>query len=179
MTLGRKHMEKSNLPELFRKSALAGVTLAALLAWAPPTEARVTRIVVDTKVSPAFGGASFGTAGQYETLAGRVFGELNPNDPHNTIINDIDLAPKNSRGNVEYMATFFLVKPIDMSKSSHLMWQDVPNRGGRITLDVASRNIGDMGLSSGWQGDNSGGTAQVPAPGNTNDYAVVDRKSVV
>src|SRR5205809_2993632 len=169
----QKHMERSNLPELFRKSALAGVALAAALAWAPSTEARVTRIVVDTKVSPAFGGASFGTAGQYETLAGRVFGELDPGDHHNTIINDIDLAPKNSRGKVEYMATFFLVKPIDMSKSSHLMWQDVPNRGGRITLAVASRNDGDIGLSSGWQGDNSGDTAHEPTPGNVNDWAVV------
>src|SRR6267378_2891190 len=167
----QKHMEKSNLPELFRKSALAGVTLAAALAWAPPTEARVTRIVVDTKVSPAFGGASFGTAGRYETLAGRVFGELDPGDHHNTIINDIDLAPKNARGKVEYMATFFLVKPIDMSKSSHLMWQDVPNRGGRITLAVASRNDGDIGLSSGWQGDNSGDTAHDLSAGN--DWAVV------
>src|SRR6266581_4941782 len=173
MTRGRKHMEKSNLPELFRKSALAGVTLAALLAWTSPTQARVTRIIVDTKVSPAFGGASFGTAGQYETLAGRVFGELDPNDPHNTIINDIELATRNPNGKVEYMATFFLVKPIDMSKSSHLMWQDVPNRGGRITLAAASRIDGDIGLSSGWQGDDSGDTAHQPAPGNTNDYAVV------
>jgi hypothetical protein len=147
--------------------------VAALLTCAPATQARVTKIVVDTKVSPAFGGALFGTAGQYETIAGRVFGELDPRDHHNTIINDIDLAPKNARGNVEYMATFFLVKPIDMSKSSHLLWQDVPNRGGRITLAGSSRNVGDVGLSSGWQGDNSGGTAQVPAPGNTNDYAVV------
>jgi hypothetical protein len=145
----------------------------ALLAWGTSVQARVTRIVIDVKTSPAFGGASFGAAGQYETLAGRVFGELDPRDQHNTIINDIDLAPKNARGSVEYMATFLLVKPIDMSKSSHLMWQDVPNRGGRITLGVPSRNDGDIGLSSGWQGDNSGGTAQVPAPGNTNDYAVV------
>jgi len=153
---------------------VTGLSLVlALLAWGVSAHARVTRIVIDVNTSPAFGRASFGTAGQYETLAGRVFGELDPRDQHNTIINDIDLAPKNARGNVEYMATFFLVKPIDMSKSSHLMWQDVPNRGGRITLDVGSRNVGDVGLSSGWQGDNSGGTAQVPAPGNTNDYAVV------
>jgi len=157
----------------FRGSVVIGIATAiAVLAWAPPTEARVTRIVVDTKVSPAFGGAAFGAAGQYETLAGRVFGELDPNDPHNTIINDIELAPKTG-GKVQYMATFFLVKPVDMSKSSHLMWQDVPNRGGRITLAAPSRRDGDVGLSSGWQGDNSGGTAQVPAPGNTNDYAVV------
>ena len=79
-------------------------------------------------------------------MAGRAFGELDPNDPHNAIINDIKLAPKNANGKVEYMATFFLVKPIDMSKSSHLMWQDVPNRGGRITLAPASRNDGDVGL---------------------------------
>src|SRR5206468_6541110 len=79
----------------------------------------------------------------------------------------------NAAGKVEYMATFFLVKPIDMAKSSPLLWQDVPNRGGRITLAAASRNDGDVGLSSGWQGDNSGETAQVPPPANDNDYAVV------
>ena len=163
-----------SVPQTFRKSALLGVTAAALLlALPPPTQARVTRLVIDTTVSPAFGGASFGAAGQYETIAGRVYGELDPNLPHNAIINDIQLAPKNANGRVEYMATFFLVKPIDMSKSSHLMWHDVPNRGGRITLAAASRNDGDIGLSSGWQGDNSGETAHQPAPGNTNDYAVV------
>jgi hypothetical protein len=136
-------------------------------------EARVTRIVIDTKVSPAFGGQSFGTAGQYETLAGRAFGELDPNDPHNSIITDINLAPKNANGRVEYTATFLLVKPIDMSKSSHLLWEDVPNRGGRITIGTFDRNNGDVGLSAGWQADNSGATVQTPAPNNTNDYAIV------
>ena len=67
-------------------------------------------------------------------------------------------------GKVEYVASFYLVKPIDMSKSSRLMWQDVPNRGGRITISAAHRNDGDIGLSSGWQGDNSGRT--VPADDN-------------
>jgi hypothetical protein len=158
-----------NRPNLFRKSVLLGITALALLAWAPPTQARVTRIIIVTKTSPAFGGQSFGAAGQYETLAGRAFGELDPGDPHNAIIQDIDLAPKNANGNVEYMATFFLVKPIDMSKSSRLMWHDVPNRGGRLTIVAASRMDGDVGLSRGWQGDNSGATV----PGPNNDYVVV------
>src|SRR5580700_6046997 len=70
---------------------------------------------------------------------------------------------------VEYTASFQLVKPIDMSRSSHLMWHDVPNRGGRITIVVGERNYGDVGLSSGWQGDNSGNTA----PGPNNDYVEV------
>src|SRR5438105_14341140 len=137
----------------------AGLAAASMLAaMAVTADARVTKIVIDTKVSPAFNGASFGSAGQYETLAGRAFGELDPNDPHNAIITDIRLAPRNAAGKVEYVASFFLVKPIDMSKSSHLMWQDVPNRGGRITISPAHRNDGDIGLSSGWQGDTSGRT---------------------
>src|SRR5947199_7504254 len=132
--------------------------------WVSPADAHVRKIIVDKKVSPAFNGQSFGPAGQYETLAGRAFGELDPTDPHNAIITDIKLAPRNANGRVEYVASFFLVKPIDMSRSSHLMWQDVPNRGGRITIPPASRNDGDIGLSSGWQGDHSGRT--VPADDN-------------
>ena len=140
------------------KRTATAVLLGVLLVWPQPAQAEVKKIVIDKKVSPAFDGASFGAAGQYETLAGRAFGELDPNDPHNAIITDIRLAPRNANGKVEYVATFFLVKPIDMSKSSHLMWHDVPNRGGRITIAPAERNFGDIGLSSGWQGDNAGST---------------------
>ena len=144
--------------------AVFALIVSLVSSWASPADAQVKKIVIDKKVSPAFNGQSFGPAGQYETLAGRAFGELDPNDPHNAIITDIKLAPRNANGRVEYIASFFLVKPIDLSKSSHLMWQDVPNRGGRITIPPASRNDGDIGLSSGWQGDNSGRT--VPADDN-------------
>src|SRR6266566_9112625 len=115
-----------------RSHWVLGATLALLLTWAPPAQAHVKKIVVEKKVSPAFDGASFGAAGPYETLAGRAYGELDPNDPHNTIITDIKLAPRNKNGKVEYTVSFFLVKPIDLSKASRLMWQDVPNRGGRV-----------------------------------------------
>ena len=140
-----------------------------LLVWTSSAQAEVKRIVIDRKVSPAFDGKSFGAAGQYETLTGRAFGELDPNDPHNRVITDIQLAQRNANGKVEYVATFFLVKPIDMTRSSRLMWHDVPNRGGRVTLAEVERALGDVGLSSGWQGDNSGATA----PGPNNDYVVV------
>src|SRR5215469_6736748 len=130
-----------------------------VLTMTAAAQARVTRIAIEKKVSPAFDGASFGAAGQYETLAGKAFGELDPNDPHNGTIQDIKLAPRNARGMVEYTATFQIVKPVDMSKASRLMWHDVPNRAGRITIVPIERGNGDIGLSSGWQGDNSGATA--------------------
>jgi hypothetical protein len=151
------------------KCARPACALAALLIAAAPAPARVTKIVIDTKVSPAFTGQSFGSAGQYETLAGHAFGELDPNDPHNAIIQDIKLAPRNARGMVEYTTSFQLVKPIDMTRSSGLLWHDVPNRGGRLTIVPAERALGDIGLSSGWQGDNSGRTV----PSAENDTVTV------
>jgi len=152
-----------------RAAPLTLVLVAATLALPSSVDARVKKIVVEKKVSPAFDGASFGPAGPYETFAGRAFGELDPKDPRNALITDIALAPKNAAGMVEYVASFYVVKPIDMSKASRLMWQDAPNRGGRITIGVPERNFGDIGLSSGWQGDNSGRTV----PGPDNDWVVV------
>lgn len=129
---------------------VAGLALAVALAWAPASDARVTKIIVDRPATPLAGDAS------YETITGRAFGELDPNDPHNALITDIEIAPRNANGNVEYIASFFIVKPVDMSKASGLMWHDVPNRGGRITITSDLRAQGDIGLSSGWQGDNAG-----------------------
>jgi hypothetical protein len=133
-------------------SALA---LAVAMAFAPASEARVTKIVID-KVAPLTGDAT------YETVTGRAFGELDPLDRHNEEITDLNLAPQNANHKAEYVASFFIVKPVDMSKSSGLLWHDVPNRGGRVTISSDLRAQGDIGLSSGWQGDNAGATV-VPA----------------
>jgi hypothetical protein len=152
-----------------RRSAGVTAIVAVVLAWTAQVHAEVKKIIIDRKVSPAFDGRAFGSAGQFETLAGRAFGELDPTDPHNRVITDIRLAQRNRNGKVEYVASFVLVKPIDMSKGSRLMWHDVPNRGGRITIGAAERAAGDVGLSSGWQGDNSGNTV----PGDNNDYVIV------
>ena len=142
------------LPKM-HKPVLASA-VAALLALSAPSEARVIRIVIDAT------GTLAGQDIAYETLTGRAFGELDPSDPKNALITDIDLAPKNANGKTEYIASFFIVKPVDMSRASGLMWHDVPNRGGRITITSDLRNSHDVGLSSGWQGDNAGATA-VPA----------------
>src|SRR5215467_6428023 len=134
-------------------SITLAVTLA--LAWAPATDARITRIVID-EIAPL--PPSTGQTIAYEKITGRAFGELDPHDRHNSIITDI-LSGTDHDGKVRYVASFFLVKPVDMSQASGFMWHDVPNRGGRITIAVAERNLGDIGLSSGWQGDNAGATA--------------------
>ena len=68
-------------------------TLVLTLFGAATIEARITRITIDQRISPAFNGASYGTAGQYETITGRAYGVLDPRDPANAIIQDLELAP--------------------------------------------------------------------------------------
>lgn len=93
---------------------------------------------------------TFGSAGDYELLRGRYYGELDPLDPRNTIITDIELAPRNARGWVEYSASFALAKPVDMSRFSGVLFYDVPNRGNGAARGDAD---GHVHLISGWQGD--------------------------
>ncbi len=138
------------------RAPLAACLAAAFAAWGPSVDARVTRIVIDTTTdlaNPAVPG------NLYQLVTGRAFGELDPNDPHNAIITDIQLAPRNANHDVEYIASFRIRKPKDMSTASGVMWHDVPNRGGDVALPNDSFAGGDAQLLSGWQGDNAGGTA--------------------
>src|SRR4051812_48651050 len=97
----------------------APLLTAAFLAAAVSAQARVTRIVVDVLESPTYGGQSFGTTGQYERLRGRIFGEIDPNNRRNAIIQDIQLAPRNAAGRVEYISSFTLLKPVNMAQGNH------------------------------------------------------------
>ena len=94
-------------------------------------QARVVRIVVERRESPAFAGREFAGVGRYEKIVGRAAGELDPNDPHNKLITDIQLAPRNARGMVEYETDFYLVKPVDAAKGNGLLFYHVANRGGK------------------------------------------------
>ena len=88
-------MQMRFYPKRLLLVALLGFT--AMLA-SMPASAKVKRIVIDKAKSdsPAYGGKSFGKVGQYEKIIGRAYGELDPNDPHNKIIQDIQFAPRNA-----------------------------------------------------------------------------------
>src|SRR5262245_41550908 len=77
--------------------------------------ARVVRLEI-TKGEPA--PARRQATMPYERISGKCYGELDPKDPKNALITDIQLAPRNARGMVEYVGTFSLMKPVDMSLSS-------------------------------------------------------------
>jgi len=85
-----------------RSTSAIAVAALTLFGGAPTAEARITGIVITAKTSPAFGG----NVGEYEQLDGTASGGIAPKDPLNAVIQDIKLAPRNSRGMVEYSMDF-------------------------------------------------------------------------
>ncbi len=112
------------------------IALAASVALAPMlAEARITRIAIDPALSqsPTFEGRTFGSVGAYEKLRGKAYGELDPRDPQNAVITDIELAPRNpATGKVEYSMDIYLLKPLDLGKGNHKLYMEVNNRGGKL-----------------------------------------------
>src|SRR5262249_12506561 len=121
----RRRRRYSSAPLPMRGQSMRTIAFAifAVLAIAPSlVEARIVSVTWDPArsqsptvfpgQSPTFGGLSFGTVGQYEKLRGTARGELDPNDRRNRVITDIQLAPRNANGMVEYSMDVFILKPI-------------------------------------------------------------------
>src|SRR5262249_32290236 len=121
--------------------SLLALSMGAVLVASPAAQARVTKLQITSKESPTFGGYAFKGVGAYEKIVGKAFGELDPKDPKNAVIVDLQLAPKNANGKVEYAFDFYILKPIDLSKGNHKVMYEPPNRG-RKTHAALNRGAG-------------------------------------
>src|SRR5687767_9442827 len=124
--------------------------LAAILfvsvTWSPAA-AEVVRIEVRTRADVAAGKA-FGATGPYEKLAGRMYFEVDPALAPNKIITDIDKAPRNARGRVEFSSDFFLLKPKQITRGNGTLLYEVSNRGGKGMLGFYNRATGSLNPTS-------------------------------
>lgn len=112
-----------------------------LLTFSFGTEAALARVVrVDvTSRSDVMGGMAFGLAGPYEKVSGILRFAVSPQNPRDRATVDLDLAPRNATGEVEFSADFFVLKPKDPSRDSGTMLLEVPNRGGKGILGLMNR----------------------------------------
>ncbi len=131
------------------RSSFAAVAIVVVCA-SVTMDARVTRIEIAKveRVEPSGGQGLVQTP--YERISGKFYGELDPADPKNALITDIQLAARNARGKVEYVGTFSMMKPVDLSKASGVLMYLVVNRGNGA---ASSSPDGHISLVSGWQGD--------------------------
>lgn len=103
------------------------------LVTASSAFSRVVRVEVEN-TETLLKGRSFGLTGPYEKLTGRVFFAVDPSNPANRIITDIDLAPINSQGEVEFSSEFFLLKPLQADRGNGTVLYEVSNRGNKGML---------------------------------------------
>jgi hypothetical protein len=105
------------------------LTLTAFASFAmQPTNARVIEFNI-VAVEPFAEGSTFGNAGAYERVRGTFKGELDPADARNKVIVNIDKAPRNAAGRVEYEADFFMLRPVEAARGNGKLIYDVTNRG--------------------------------------------------
>ena len=118
---------------LRRRLPLAAVCLTLLAV--PPAGAAVTRIEIVERL-PYAEGQSFGEVGPYERLLGRVHFAVDPAAAANASIIDLELAPRNADGLVEFSADLEILAPLDPGNANGTLLYDVNNRGNRVALGM-------------------------------------------
>lgn len=103
-----------------------------LLAPATRAQAEVTRIEVHTR-------ADLGSSG-FEKFVGIAHFEVDPKDARNRAIADIDKAPVNAAGRVEFSSDFYIIGPKDQAKSNGIALVEVLNRGRKLVMGSFIRN---------------------------------------
>ena len=124
------------------------VIVGLFLLLAPASSpAEVTRVDIQRR-EDVLGGKSFGKVGPYEKLVGTVYFAVDPDNPHNKIIVDLDKAPKNARGRVEFSSDLYIIKPKDPSRGNGVVFFDIVNRGSKQLLRSFSRGGGSADPTS-------------------------------
>jgi Alpha/beta hydrolase domain len=145
---------------------IAAAMFVAVAADVQPGEARVVKFLVQQQTS-FLGGAEWGNVGPYEMLRGTAYLEVDPRDPRDAVIVDLENAPRNAQGMVDFSTPFLILKPVDTQRGNHKIFYAVNNRGnnleGLLTATTAAQVAGtDAGyamtkgytiVDAGWEGD--------------------------
>src|SRR6266550_2993634 len=121
--------------------------------------------------TPFAGGKSFGDVGPYERLLGMVSFAIDPDEKDLPFICDLEFAPRNAEGLVEFKTVLDIVKPVDLRRGNRKLLFDFSNRGNRgaftrlndgggayLTKEKYAGNgflnrHGYTVMCAGWQGD--------------------------
>ena len=150
-------------------------TLAAWLfacSFAAPLCAEVTEWKI-VKREPYADGKPLGDRDPYERWTGKVRFAIDPKNPANQQIVDLDLAPVNERMKVEFSADFEMLVPVDRTKANGAVFYEVNNRGNKTAVSIINGGAdeflcrqGFVVLWSGWIAEvqPGGGKLRLTAP---------------
>ena len=87
-----------------------------------------------TERCSVFDGTAFGDTGAYEKITGRLHGSVDPAHALNREIVNLDLAPRDPDGRVDYWVDFCILKPVDLARGNGRILFDTLNRGDKLAL---------------------------------------------
>ncbi len=135
------------------------LSMGLLLLSASQATAELTRVEVKTR-------ADIGASG-FEKIVGTAHFTVDPTDRRNQVIADIDKAPVNAAGRVEFSSDLYIIRPKDAARSNGIALIDVLNRGRKPILggfmrgasndpstdaDLGDRFLLDRGFTLVWVG---------------------------
>ena len=155
------------------KRSLQGVAFAiGIVGLTQPLGAKVIKFEILRTESPAFEGRTFGAIGTYDRIIARATIAVAPDDPHNSVIVDIDRAPRNAQALVEAVSDVEILRPTVAANGNRRLFYEVVNRGNKLGLalfngtgvindplkaaDAGNGFLMSRGYTvvwSGWQGD--------------------------
>jgi hypothetical protein len=106
-----------------------------------PVRAELVALEI-TKREPFAAGQAFGDVGPYEQITGIARFAIDPKNERNRVIVDLDLAPRNKDGKVEFAADVVILTPKDPAKGNGAVLYDVNNRGNKLALGMFNRAAG-------------------------------------
>jgi hypothetical protein len=114
--------------------------VTSLVLGATTARAEVVRVEVARR-------AAVGSSG-YEKVVGTLHFAVDPRDPRNVVIADLDRAPRNAEGRVEFSADLYLLRPLDAARSNGVALVEVSNRGRKGLLSGFNRAPGGLDPST-------------------------------
>lgn len=105
--------------------------LIAVLVCVASLPAAVVRVELDER-SDVLEGKPFGPAGPYERITAKVRFAVDPSLAANRIICDLEYAPRNPQGLVEFAADLYVLKPRDPARGNGTLLFEVVNRGRKL-----------------------------------------------
>jgi hypothetical protein len=173
---------------------LSQVVQSAIVLLVVPAlvTAEVSRVEITSRRDAA-GGRSFGSAGPYERLAGKIHFTIDPANRRNQVIADLDKAPRNAAGKVELSADLVIFRPRDPGRGNGIALFDIVNRGGTVAFNVFSGPVtntpeGEAGdgfllargftiVQVGWEFD-ARGAVRIEVPGATGVTGLVSGRFI-
>jgi hypothetical protein len=138
---------RGSLVPLIERGGRWGAILFLVMILPGELAAKVARIEILSR-SDVLAGRSFGLAGPYEKVVGRIDFLVDPAHPANRRIVDLTLAPRNREGLVPFSADLYLLRPKQVGKGGRLALVEIANRGNKRLLPFFNRAAGSLDPTS-------------------------------